>query len=120
MNLSLFDYIAPVDEDRNGAARRTDPHTSHHTARTIRTGSQRHHVLTYLAGCGDHGATDYEIAVALGMLRGSAAKRRGELAEQQLVAASTTTRLTDTGHLAIVHHITPAGLDACHNTKEKQ
>ena len=120
MNVSLFDYLPPVDENRVGAARPTDPHTSHHAARTIRTGSQRHRVLTYLAGCGDHGATDYEIAVALNMLRGSAAKRRGELTDHHLVAPSTTTRVTDTGHLAIVHHITPAGLDACHNTKENQ
>lgn len=98
-------------EPRLGTTRRSDPATSHQAAadNAVRSGSQRHRVLGFLEWRTSDGATDYEISEKLGLLRSSAAKRRGELTELGLVEDSGGERLTDAGSRAIVWRITKAG-----------
>ena len=82
--------------------RPTDPDTSHAAARTAsrRGPNQRLRVWRALIEAGD--ATDYELSVATGILRSSAAKRRQELVELGYVVETPFRRKTDTGSNAVV------------------
>ena len=77
------------------SVRRTDPDTSRSAARGI-SDAQRERVRQYLLSVPD--ATDYEIAMSLGILRTSAGKRRKELG----AVDTGSRRKTDTGVGAIV------------------
>lgn len=103
-----------VFEDRPGGAREFGHDTEHQAGARAGNGSgtARLRVLEHLAGAGSWGRTDYEISVAVGMLRTSAGKRRKELAVQGFVAQTGERRPTDTGAPAIVWRITPKGLAA--------
>jgi len=83
-------------------ARNTDPDTSHLAAKTasVRGPNQRAQVWQAIKDLSE--ATDYEIAIHLGILRSSAGKRRQELTELGLVEATDKRRLTDSGSAAIV------------------
>lgn len=88
-------------------ARQSDPDTSHVAANANQEirGAQRIKVYEYLKAVGLHGATDYEIGVALSILRTSAGKRRKELLEMGHVEDSGERRQTDSGSTAIVWRI---------------
>lgn len=83
-------------------ARSTDPDTAKTAADNAqrRGPSQRKRIWEALQALG--GATDYELAMATGILRSSAAKRRQELVELGHVIETNQRRPTDTGTLAIV------------------
>lgn len=105
--LSIFD-ILPTGSP---GVRRADPSTSIEaaTANPVARGGQRRRVLETLEVLGT--ATDCQLATYTGILRGSAAKRRGEL-----VVAGLVTRngrgFTDTGSPAFTWSITDAGREA--------
>jgi hypothetical protein len=82
--------------------RTTDPDTAQQAATNAskRGPSQRRRVWEALQKLGT--ATDYELAVATGILRSSAAKRRQELVDLGHVHETPQRRATDTGTLAIV------------------
>ena len=101
--LDLFTYV-----DTPGA-RTSDPSTSQEaaTANPVGRSSGRRAILETLAVLGS--ATDCQLSHYTGLLRGSAAKRRGELVTAGLVeragrgitdtgSPALTWRLTDTGH----------------------
>jgi hypothetical protein len=71
----------------------------------------RLNVLVELVRRGNVGATDYELAVALGVLRTSAGKRRKELFELGMVQDTDERRPTDTGASAIVWRVNSKGRD---------
>lgn len=100
---TLFDAM-PVDTliSPTRLARTTDPDTSQQAARNAsrRGPSQRMKVWTALQQLTT--ATDYELSIATGILRSSAAKRRQELADLGYVVATQQRRATDTGTMAIV------------------
>ena len=83
-------------------ARNTDPDTSHLAAKTasVRGPNQRAQVWQAIKDLSE--ATDYEIAIHLGILRSSAGKRRQELTELGLVEPTDFRRPTDTGAMSIV------------------
>lgn len=93
-------------------ARATDPATSHVAANANQEirGAQRIEVYEHLKSAGAHGATDYEIGVALSILRTSAGKRRKELADLGHVEDSGERRQTDSGSTAIVWRVINEGL----------
>ena len=82
--------------------RTTDPDTAHQAATKAskRGPSQRRRVWEALTQLGT--ATDYELAIATGILRSSAAKRRQELQDLGHVHETPQRRATDTGTMAIV------------------
>lgn len=88
-------------------ARRSDPDTAHEAANANQEirGEQRKKVYDYLLSVGANGATDYEIAVACGILRTSAGKRRKELVDLGLVEYAGFSRPTDTGSSARVWRV---------------
>jgi hypothetical protein len=101
--LDLFTFV-----DTPGA-RTSDPSTSQEaaTANPVGRSSGRRAILETLAVLGS--ATDCQLSHYTGLLRGSAAKRRGELVTAGLVeragrgitdtgSPALTWRLTDTGH----------------------
>lgn len=94
---TLFDTIPATR-----LARRTDPETSQAAAENAsrRGPTQRMRIWTSLQHLGT--ATDYELSVATGILRSSAAKRRQELEELGYVIDTGQRRATDTGTQAIV------------------
>jgi len=100
---SLFDPM-PLDTiiSATRLVRTNDPHTSHETAvdASRRGPSQRRRVWEALKHLGD--ATDFELSEHLGILRGSAAKRRQELVDLGHVVETPFKRKTDTGSMAIV------------------
>jgi hypothetical protein len=100
---SLFDAL-PIDTTISPIrlARTTDPDTSHKAAENAsrRGPSQRKRIWEALQRLGD--ATDYELSIAAGILRSSAAKRRQELQDLGHVMPTTDRRRTDTGSLAVV------------------
>jgi hypothetical protein len=113
MSAQLDLFAAPTPP----AVRTTDPTTSVQAAAAnpVRRGGHRLRVLEALAALGT--ATDCQLAAFTGLLRGSAAKRRGEL-----VAYGYVTRagrgITDTGSPAFTWEITAAGrlaLEGAHN-----
>ena len=83
-------------------ARTNDTDTAHEAASTAssRGPSQRERVWQALKERGD--ATDYELSLAVGILRSSAAKRRQELVDLGWVVATPFRRKTDTGSNAVV------------------
>lgn len=92
-------------------ARATDPDTSQQAAsanQEIR-GAQRIRVFRYLESAGAQGATDYEIGVALSILRTSAGKRRKELCDLGHVEDSVMRRRTDSSSSATVWRIIKQG-----------
>lgn len=101
---SLFDEPAPIEAviSARMLARRTDPDTAQAAAAAAskRGPSQRKRIYDALAKLG--AATDYELSVATGILRSSAAKRRQELTTLGYVLDTGERRPTDTGTTAIV------------------
>lgn len=89
-------------------ARNTDPSTSHQaaTANPVGRSSGRRAILETLAVLGS--ATDCQLSHYTGLLRGSAAKRRGELVTAGLVERSGR-GVTDTGSPALTWKLTDAG-----------
>lgn len=83
-------------------ARATDPDTSQQAAKKAskRGPSQRLKVWQALSTLGE--ATDYELSIAVGILRSSASKRRQELCDLGYAEATEKRRKTDTGTAAIV------------------
>jgi hypothetical protein len=79
-----------------------DTDTAHEAAANAsrRGPSQRRRVWEALNRLGD--ATDYELSVATGILRSSAAKRRQELVDLGYVVETPFRRRTDTGTNAVV------------------
>lgn len=100
-----LDLFASVD---NFAARSNDPYTSHQAAASNPVGRSagRRAILETLAILGD--ATDCQLAHYTGLLRGSAAKRRGELVTAGLVERAGR-GVTDTGSPALTWRLTTAG-----------
>lgn len=100
---SLFD---PIPGGVRANPHRTEAEAAY--AWLPKRGTQRARVLSFAASRVD-GVTDCEVAQALGMLRGSASKRRGELTGLGLLVDSGQTRPTDTGCRAVVWRVTPVG-----------
>ena len=73
------------------------------------TGTKRRQVLDHIASCGEHGATDEEISIALGMRLYTAAPRRNELLNDGWVEESPLRRRTTTGTAAAVWVLTELG-----------
>ena len=90
------------------AVRRTDPSTSRTAARANpdSRATQRRRILEALDVLGT--ATDCQLSNSLGILRGSAAKRRGELVTDGLVERAGR-GVTDTGSPAFTWRLTTAG-----------
>ncbi|MFA6045978.1 MAG: hypothetical protein WC718_13430 [Phycisphaerales bacterium] len=76
--------------------RRNAPETSREAARRIvgHAPTQRAAVLAFIVGCGEHGATDPEIAAGVGIPIQSVNPRRGELAADVKIVLSGRYRLT--------------------------
>lgn len=83
-------------------SRTNDHDTAHEAARNAsrRGPSQRRRVWEALKELGN--ATDYELSIATGILRSSAAKRRQELVDLGYVVETDQRRKTDTGSSAVV------------------
>lgn len=81
-------------------ARLTDPETSRTAGLMANLPRGQARVLSVLSA--HDGLTDYEISTLTGLLRGSAAKRRGELVTAGVVVDSGDRRKTDTGRPAVV------------------
>ena len=98
-------------------ARTTDPATSHQAANANPVGlsAGRRAILETLAVLGH--ATDCQLAHYTGLLRGSAAKRRGELVTAGLVARHGR-GITDTGSPAFTWHLTQAGVEYLETLEE--
>ena len=90
------------------AVRNTDPATSYQaaTANPVGRSIGRRAILETLAVLGT--ATDYQLAHYTGLLRGSAAKRRGELVTGGLVERAGR-GVTDTGSPALTWRLTETG-----------
>jgi len=106
-----------ADDNGDGRFHVEDPWTSKAAARGVKAGTDRYRVLTVF-GRDLAGRTDYEVAVELELLAHVAGTRRGELLEAGYVEATDARRPTDTGALARVHRITPAGRDALRKADE--
>lgn len=65
-------------------------------------GSMARRVADYIAECGSRGATDEEIALALGLRDSTTRARRVELRDAGQVRDSTRRRKTRSGRLSIV------------------
>lgn len=76
---------------------------------SVKSGTDRRKVLDYLWACGDDGATDEEIALALTMRHYTAAPRRTELRDAGWVEDSGRRRATTTGTAAAVWILTERG-----------
>lgn len=74
-----------------------------------KSGTDRRRVLDHLAVCGDDGATDEEISMALSMRLYTAAPRRNELVTEGWVVDSGRRRPTTTGSAAAVWTLSPLG-----------
>lgn len=102
--LGLFDPDQSLTDTRPAIrlVRTTDTDTAHEAADNAskRGPSQRRRVWEALKHLGT--ATDYELSVATGILRSSAAKRRQELVELGYVIETPFRRKTDTGSNAVV------------------
>ena len=109
--MSQLDFIFDAAP---GAVRASDPATSKAAAESVapRSGTQRYRVLNALVRFHRQGMTDAELATFLAMHPGSAAKRRGELADVGLVEDSGERRETPHGCMAIVWKPTAAGFSA--------
>lgn len=117
---TLFDTVL---ENRVGPHRHGQPATARQAAESNapRSGTQRGKVLLLLARAGDHGATDYELAEAAGIIRPHVAgTRRKELQQQGFVVETERRRNTDTGSPAVVWVITPDGVEAARSMVERR
>lgn len=103
--------VDPVLMNRPGTSHAGGPETEVAAAEdnAPRSGSQRARVLVCLADAGNDGMTDWELGVALSILRTSAGKRRKELCEIGLVEDTGWRRKTDTGSSAVVWSLTDEG-----------
>jgi hypothetical protein len=113
---AMFESLPTPDDNRLGqfhAPWRGAPVTERRAAILVfpRTGTQRRRVLDFIASCDERGATDYEVAQALGSIthRWVLATRRGELEKDGWVRDSGKTRKTDTGSDAAVWVLTEQG-----------
>lgn len=105
----LFGYGA---DDSHAGARRTDPATSHESARlhpAIRR-LDRWKVLQAHALNSERGLDDYDLAFKVGRQQNSAGKRRGELMKDGLIAKTNERRRAPSGASCIVWRITGAGM----------
>ena len=94
-------------------ARATDPDTSHAAAQAASVKGPNQRIIVWNTLNRLREATDYEIALAMGILRSSAGKRRQELVELGLVEATDKRRLTDTGSTAIVWRVSSSYSSGC-------
>lgn len=108
MTLSDPDAVAPGQWHRPDAGA---PDTEREAAigQYPKSGTDRRRVLDQLAACGDDGATDEELSVALSMRLYTAAPRRNELVDGGWVEDTGRRRPTTTGSLATVWALTPLG-----------
>lgn len=99
----MTDQLSFEDIDRKHSHRYADMDTSVAAAEgnESRRNNQQQRVLSALRGQPE-GMTDYELSVATGILRGTAAKRRGELITRGLVIKTDEKRITDTNTQATV------------------
>ncbi len=107
---SLFDdVLQPVETLEVSPARTTDPETAHEAseANEDSRSEQRTAVHKHYLRNGEHGSTDYETGLALGILRTSAGKRRHELWLAGYIEKTEMRRPTDTGSTAIVWRAIP-------------
>src|SRR5579862_7683128 len=96
--LALFGPAPSPPPARNWTpTSRAAAHAIREAAPTLRT-----RVLEFIADCGEHGATNDEIAAGLGMLLQSVCARANELWEQHAIADSGRTRLSRSGRPAKV------------------
>ena len=104
IQLGLFDQAESLTTTYPAIrlARTEDHDTAHEAAdhASKRGPSQRRRVWEALKQLGS--ATDYELSVATGILRSSAAKRRQELVDLGYVIETPYRRKTDTGSNAVV------------------
>jgi hypothetical protein len=93
------------------AVRCNAPDTSRRAARRAQGffNPQRAKVLAFIAGQGDHGATDPEIAAGARVVIQSVNPRRGELAKLKYIALRGDTRPSPSGCTARVWIATDAG-----------
>lgn len=94
-----------------GRSHRGDPWTSELAAARVRCTALRRRVLEELGRAREEGRTDSELGEALGIRETSAGTRRKELEELGLCRRTTAHRLTTYGNPALVHVITPTGID---------
>lgn len=93
------------------AVRRNAPDTSRRAARRAQAffNPQRAKVLAFIAGQGEHGATDPEIAAGARVVIQSVNPRRGELARQGYITLRGDTRPSPSGCAARVWVATDLG-----------
>lgn len=113
---TLFDHPADPTVPVDGAARHSDPLTSHLAATSdsnrMRWGSQRFLLLRAIAGAGTDGLTDEEAGKTCGIRRVADTRRCSELRKAGLIVVTSETRKTSTDSDAVVCRVTQAGLDA--------
>lgn len=104
MNFSNYVPLMP-------AVRRNAPNTSRQAARRAQGffNPQRAKVLAFIAGHGEHGATDPEIAAGARVVIQSVNPRRGELARQGYITLRGDTRPSPSGCAARVWVATDLG-----------
>lgn len=106
-------HIGPIDDNRcaDPPYRRRGPETSRQAAALARpeAASRRGQALAFIVGRGSHGATDHEIAEALGWQIPMTTPRRGELVRLGLVKDSGARRLSPWNRPSIVWVATEGG-----------
>jgi len=100
---TLFD-VRPLPELPGQEPPHVEAVTSCEAAAAIApvAGNLRRLVLEFIAGQGDQGATDHEVAAGLGMLSDTARARRCELVDAGYLVASGQRRRTPSGRSATV------------------
>lgn len=94
-----------------GAARNTDPATSHQAATHVNRDNDQALVLRIHAAHPD-GLTDFELADLCNRAQTSLGKRRGELRDAGYIEDTGGTRPAPSGAAATVWRITPQGIRA--------
>lgn len=95
----------------NPGARNTDPDTSHSAANAnpkLREADRR--MVLLIHAMFPNGLTDYDLAHHTGRQQNSVGKRRGELRDEGLIAATTERRPAPSGAMCIVWRITLRGI----------
>lgn len=105
---SIFDEL---DDKRSHHTHDHDTSVAAATSNKVVRNKQHTQVLRQLKLAGPHGMTDYEIHKYTGILRGTVAKRRGELETRGWVEFANCKRVTDNNVMAKVWRITPEGMN---------
>lgn len=100
--------LEPVSS--SGLARNSDPDTSHAAPLTLDLSADRTRVLLTHAKHAEHGLTDFELAEIHGRAQTSLGKRRGELRDCGLIAATEARRPAPSGAMSTVWRITSDGV----------